>query len=344
MQMSPQTLKDIYYNPKTGYSGINDLTRKSKLPAKFVKDWLEKQKVYTLHKPIRHHFKTRRVIVSKIDDQWQTDLVDLQQYKNNNKNYNYILTVIDIFSKYAWAIPIKKKTGEEISRAFKIIFKERTPNKIQSDLGLEFVAGVTQDLFAKNNVHWFATNNETKAQVVERFNRTLKSKMWKYFTHNSTKKWIDILPALLINYNNSYHRSIKMTPVEGSKIENSKKVYHNLFPVEKASKRKANFRLGDRVRITKKYKEFRKGYLPNFTTELFIISEILKTDPITYKIKDMNTNETILGTFYELEMSKYNDDLYEIEKVVQTNKNKVLVKWKGYNTTSWINKKDIVNI
>jgi uncharacterized protein YacL (UPF0231 family) len=70
----------------------------------------------------------------------------------------------------------------------------------------------------------------------------------------------------------------------------------------------------------------------------------LKTDPITYKIKDMNTNETILGTFYELEMSKYNDDLYEIEKVVQTNKNKVLVKWKGYNTTSWINKKDIVNI
>jgi hypothetical protein len=115
-----------------------------------------------------------------------------------------------------------------------------------------------------------------------------------------------------------------MTPVEGSKIENSKKVYHNLFPVEKASKRKANFRLGDRVRITKKYKEFRKGYLPNFTTELFIISEILKTDPITYKIKDMNTNETILGTFYELEMSKYNDDLYEIEKVVQTNKIKSL--------------------
>jgi len=84
--------------------------------------------------------------------------------------------------------------------------------------------------------------------------------------------------------------------------------------------------------------------LPNFTTELFVISEILITDPITYKIKDMNTNETILGTFYEFEMSKYNDDLYEIEKVVQTNKNKVLVKWKGYNATSWINKKDIVNI
>jgi hypothetical protein len=340
--MGSKKLKDIYYNPETGYTGINDLARKSKLPLKFVREWLLQQKVYTLHKPIRHRFRMRRVLVSGIDDQWQADLVDIQLYKNNNKNYNYILTVIDIFSKFAWAIPIKKKTGDEITKAFKIIFKERIPKKLQSDLGLEFVGRQTQELFKKHSIHWFATNNETKAQVVERFNRTLKSKMWKYFTHNNTKKWVDILPALLINYNNSYHRSIKMTPVEASKIENSKLVYNNLFPVEKSSKKEAKFSLGDRVRIVKKFKDFRKGYLPNFTTELFIISEILNTDPITYKIKDMN-NETIIGSFYEVEMVKYNDELYEIEKVLQSNKNKVLVKWKGYNTTSWVNKKDIVN-
>ena len=127
--------------------------------------WLTQQNVYSLHKPIRHRFKKRRVIVSKIDDQWQADLVDMQKNKSQNKNFNYILTVIDIFSKFAWAIPIKNKTGDSITRAFEIIFKDRIPTKLQKS---------TQNLFKRKGIHWFATENETKAQVVERFNRTLK--------------------------------------------------------------------------------------------------------------------------------------------------------------------------
>ena len=116
----------------------------------------------------------------------------MRNYETQNKNTNYILAVIDIFSKYAWAVPIKKKTGDEIAEAFKNIFKERIPRKIHTDKGLEFINKPTQELFKKHGIHWFATENETKAQVVERFNRTLKTKMWKYFTENETKKWIDI--------------------------------------------------------------------------------------------------------------------------------------------------------
>ena len=131
--------------------------------------WLTQQNVYSLQKPIRHRFKKRRVIVSKIDDQWQADLVDMQKNKSQNKNFNYNLTVIDIFSKFAWAIPIKNKTGDSITRAFKIIFKDRIPTKLHTDKGLEFINKSTQNLFKRKGIHWFATENETKAQVVERF-------------------------------------------------------------------------------------------------------------------------------------------------------------------------------
>ena len=297
--------------------------------------------MYTLHKPIKHRFKTRRVLVHKIDDQWQADLVDMQKYKTVNKNMNYILTIIDVFSKYAWAIPIQRKTGDEITKAFKYVFKERIASKLQTDKGLEFINRPTQELLKKHNVHWFATENETKAQVVERFNRTLKSKMWKYFTENDTKKWIDILPALMKNYNSSYHRSIKMTPEQGSLIENSAEVYKNLFPKISINLKNHKFNVGDRIRISRKQKDFRKGYLPNFTTEIFIVNEILKTEPYTYKIKDMD-GEEVQGSFYEQEMVKYDNEFYEIEKILKSNKNKMLVKWKGYETPSWINKKDIL--
>ena len=133
----------------------------------------------------------------------------LSQY---NDNFNYILTVIDVLSKYAWAIPIKRKTGDFVVEAFKKIFKERKPKLLQTDHGSEFIGKKTQALFQENDIKWFETYNTVKAQIVERFNRTLKDRMYKYFTANDTKRWVDVLPDLVYNYNNSYHRSIKMTP------------------------------------------------------------------------------------------------------------------------------------
>ena len=173
---SEESLATFYYNPSYGYTGVNALVRKRILPKATVENWLSKQKVYTLHKIIKHRFKTRQVIFSHIDDQWQADLVDMQKYKQHNKYMNFILTVIDIFSKYAWAIPIKRKTGEKITKAFRKIFEFRSPKKLQTDKGLEFINKDTQSLFRKYVIIWFSTENETKAQVVERYNRTLKTK------------------------------------------------------------------------------------------------------------------------------------------------------------------------
>ena len=118
-----------------------------------------------------------------------------------NNNYRYILTVIDVLSKYAWVEPIKAKTGENLVSAFgKILKKHRKPETFHSDKGTEFTNRKFQALLRKEGIRFFITRNETKASIVERFNRTLKGKMWKYFTANNTLKYIDILQKLVKSY------------------------------------------------------------------------------------------------------------------------------------------------
>ena len=218
---------------------------------KEVKEFLDTVDTYTLHKPIRKKFETRRVYVKGIDDQFQADLVEMREFSNENKGYNYLLTVIDCFSKYAWAIPIKNKTAYEILKAFGEIFLERIPLKLQTDKGKEFINNKFQKFLKSKNIIWFSTNSDVKASIVERFNRTLKTKMWKYFTQVGNKKWVNIVDDLVYNYNNTYHRSIKMKPIEASIKKNESIVYKNLYGNESDIKTKTKFNVGDKVRISK---------------------------------------------------------------------------------------------
>lgn len=174
---------------------------------------------------------------------------------------------------------------------------------MQTDKGTEFINKHTQNLFNKNKIQWFATENETKAQIVERFNRTLKERMYKYFTAQNTKKWIDAVSKLVKNYNTSYHTSIKMTPEQASIPKNEGVVRDNLYSDDKQIA-KPHFEVGDNVRISKYKGKFKKGYTPNYTSEIFVIKKVLNTIPVTYKIIDKN-GEEIKGSFYSEELSKF---------------------------------------
>lgn len=222
----------------------------------------------------------------------------MKLYSKSNKGYKYLLTVIDIFSKYAWVIPLKTKTGNEIIESFTKLFKTRIPKKLWTDAGKEFVNRYFKDFLSTNNVVLYQTYNEGKAVVIERFNRTLKERMWKKFTETDSNKYLDILPKIVSDYNNSFHSTIKMTPTEGSKPENKHKIKY----VSHISKEKPKFKIGDKVRIYKYKKDFEKGYEPNWTKEIFIVSAINNTSPITYKIKDLN-GEDIVGSFYKQELN-----------------------------------------
>ena len=297
-------LKKIYYDPAQGFSSIAELSRRTGIKPADALDWLQEQETYTKHKPHKGKHQTRRVMVRGIDAQWQGDLVDMRSMAGINKNTNYILTVVDCFSKYAWAAPIKKKTGSEITKAFMKIFKERQPEKLQTDKGTEFINKEAQQLFQNRSVQWFATENETKAQIVERFNRTLKDRMYRYFTANKTKQWIDVLPKLIENYNTSHHRTIKMTPTEASKKVNESAVWNNLYGDAQPTVQ-PKLEVGDVVRIFKLRGKFKRGYTPNYTSELFKVAEVLSTSPPTYKINDL-MGEEVIGSFYKEELSKFN--------------------------------------
>lgn len=346
-----ESLESLYYDPKTGYSGINDLQRKSGKSQKEVTEFLHQQDTYTLHKPARKNYKTQRVFVHDIDEQWQSDLVEMIPYAQENNNFKYLLTVIDCFSKYGWIIPLKNKTGEETTKAFENLFKVRKPQKIQTDNGKEYYNSKLSKLFKDMNINHFSTTSDKKASICERFNRTIKEKMWKIFTQNNNHKWIDILDKLTENYNNSLHRSIKMTPIEGSKKENRDIVDKNLFPKTEGSscKLKPNFKVGDIVRITRYKKIFDKGYLPNWTTEKFVVDKVFKTDPITYEIKDM-AGELITGKFYKEELTLFDsqNNLYKVEKILKRRTHngikEVFVKWYGYpeKFNSWISEQNFV--
>ncbi|KAL4123320.1 hypothetical protein QTP88_015517 [Uroleucon formosanum] len=167
-----------------------------------------------LHKPARKNYIRRRVNVYGKNDLWQADLVEMMPYSKQNKGHKYILCVIDCFTKFAWAIPLKSKTAKEVSSAMSKILLRRTPKLLQLDNGKEFYNSTFDALMEKHNIHKYSTYSTMKACIVERFNRTLKEKMFREFTARGSPEWLSILPSLINEYNNSKHRTIGMTPVQ----------------------------------------------------------------------------------------------------------------------------------
>ena len=294
-----------------------------------------------LHKPVKRKFKKRRVLVNGIDKIWGADLADMTALSKDNEGVNFLLLVIDIFSKYGWIVPLKDKKGETVANALKTIFKERKPGKLWTDKERKFY---NKDV--KKLIELYSTENEEKSSIVERWIRTMKEKMWKYFTDNNTYNYMSVLPDLVEDYNNTVHSSTKFTPVDASKKENELTVWRNLYPDRyKINNLTPKFSVGEEVRIIKKKKVFEKGYTTRWTEEIFTIKEIQNTNPITYKLSDLQ-GEGIRGTFYEPELQKTEQQIYRIEKIIEKRKNKSLVKWKGYSDkfNSWVDNKDLINL
>lgn len=323
------------------YGGVDPLVRRVRTTYKQARNWLRGQKAYTMHKAVRKNFLRRKTYAKGIDDLFQADLVDLTALANRNDSHRYILTCIDVLSKYAWAIPLKSKTGSALVVAFEKIFDERLPNFVQTDRGTEFTNSRVQTLFHSRGVrHYYSLNDDIKAAVVERFNRTLKTKMARYFTRHNTERWIDVLDDLLNSYNRTRHRAIGMAPVDVN-MANEVAVRDRLYPLKPPPVYK--YAVADTVRISRTKGTFEKGYAPNWSEEIFVIAERHPTYPVTYSLKDL-ADEPIKGKFYEQEIQRIekSDDVFEIEKVIKTKRRngklEYFVKWKGYpdKFNSWV--------
>ena len=190
---------------------------------------------------------TKRIftlVVFNTDEQWVVDLIKVQTLAEQNKGYRYTLVVIDAFSKYAWAQTTEKKTGKDVTDAFAKILKEaqgKKPQTLKTDANEELYNQTFQELLKKKYIHHFSTHGDAKASIVQRFNRTLKSKLYLYFTAANTLKYVDILPKLVNQYNRTYHRSTKTT-------SNNKEVWNSLYGKYQTEKKKEPaFKVGDKV-------------------------------------------------------------------------------------------------
>ena len=251
----------------------------------------------------------------------------MQSLSKYNKGIRYLLCAIDLFSKYAWVIPLKDKKGTSIINAFqKIISKERKPNKIWVDQGSEFYYQSFKDFLKINNIEMYSTFSEGKSVFAERFIRTLKNKIFKHMTAISKNVYFDVLNDTVNKYHNTIHRTIKMKPIDNT--DDSFAEYN-----EESNKKNPKFKIGDHVRISKYKNIFPKGYVPNWSEEIFVINKIKNTVPWTYVISDLN-GEEIIESFYEKELQKTNEKEFRIEKIFKRKGDKLYVKWIGYGIFS----------
>jgi hypothetical protein len=347
-------LRDLYYNLKNpeSFTSIQRIYRAGKikfpqLKKKEVKIWFQKQATATLHKPVRHKFPRNKTVVKRMGEQIQVDLCDMRNIVKHNDGYNYLVTGIDCFNRFGFGVKAKNKSGKEIASVLKTIFEMTNFKRLQTDKGREFLnIDVKQLLRSTDTALWISENDDVKAALVERFNQTIKDRMYKYFTANNTYRWIDVLPKLIENYNNTIHRTIKMKPID-VKEKDLLKLQKMLYPPEKV-KPMQQLDVGDYVRISESKTPFRKGYLPNWSIEIYkIITKFKRTQPV-YEIADFN-GVKVHGKFYAEELVKtVVPDEFHIEKIIREKKErngkmKYLVKWVGYDSTfnSWIDQSDL---
>ena len=289
-----------------------------------------------LNKTIIRKLK-KKVYSSFKGNTWGVDLADMQLISKYNKGIRYLLCPIDLFSKYAFVVPSKDKKGVTITNAFQSILdkSKRKPNKIWVDQGSEFYNNHFKKWLKDNHISMYSTYNEGKSVAAERFIRNLKNKIYKHMTTISKNVYFDALDDIVDEYNNKYHKTIKMKPID---------VGDDFFAEynEESNKKDPKFKIGDHVRISKYENIFYEGYAPNLSEEIFAVKKIRNTVPWTYEISDLNREE-IVGSFYEKELQKINQKQFRIEEVIKRKGNKLYVKWKGYDSSfnSWIDKKDL---
>ena len=208
------------------------------------------------------------------DNIWDVDLADMQLISKYNNGIRYLLCAIDLFSKYAFVIPLKDKKGSTIVNAFQSILNnsKRKPNKIWVDQDSEFYNTHFKKWVKGNNIEMYSTHNERKSVVAERLIRTLKNKIYKHMATISKTVYFDVLNNIVDECNNTCHKTIKMKPID---VKNNPFAKYN----EESNEKDPKFKVGDHVRISKYKNNFAKGYAPNWSNEIFVVKQIKNTVP-----------------------------------------------------------------
>jgi len=335
-----------------------------------VRDYLATQRVYTLHRRARRRYPHMPTLAAGLHTEWQADLAVFDRLAKENRGYRYLLVCIDTLSRQLFVEPVKSKQSAHMVEAFERLFKRAgvVPWKLVTDQGLEFTARPVQKYFRSLEMDHFCmfTSPQFHAGMAERANRSIKERLYRYFTERQTQRWIDVVQLIVDALNRSPNTSIGGRRPMDIDYGNAEELRQELKAAAVEANahrwRKRRFRVGDTVRIEKYKHVFEKGYLPNFTTELFVVDQVrlVPQQPPTYRLRDRQ-GEPIRGWFYGNDLCRVllsgenatkaaaaaaerddDDPLYDIERVIRRRKKEgveyLYVKWKGYGPAhnSWI--------
>lgn len=315
----PTLLRDLYYNPRSvaAFSSVEKVYSEARrivpeITRKQVSDYITTQFPYTLHRRRVFKFKRNPVLASGPEELIQADLIDMQSLSKDNNGYKYILTLIDVFTKKAFAYPLKSKAASEVVKSLTHMFTHHfVPSHFNTDAGTEFTNKPVQDLLKEHHINYYIARNEViKCAVIERFQRTLQSKLYKYFTGTSNNRYIDVLDQFVDGYNNTVHRSIGMTP-NSVTATNAKHVFQKLYGAKnmrefvKRNKKQPFLSIGDVVRVARRKQTFRKGYVPTFSDELYLVTGISSRGqrPL-YTLYTQSTGRPLRGRYYREELCR----------------------------------------
>ena len=308
-------LNEYYFNPENPGSFAGPIKVRQILKdhgfnvtLRDVKQWLQDQDAYSLHRQATYKFKRKRIVTSGLDDMWDADLADVSNIAQYNQPYRYWLVVIDVFSRFLWLLPIASKHHTHMVQAFKHIFDStpRRPKRIRTDKGTEFTNRSVTRLMETEGIKSITTKNETKANYAERVIKTVKSLLYRYFLHRQTYHYVDVLPQIVHNYNNRPHTSLNgLTPSDITK-DNEARVWKKMYVDTSKRNRRVRFKfnINDKVRISHLKYAFQRDYHQKWTEEVFIVrNRIQESNHKLYQLKDYS-DENIDGYFYEMELQK----------------------------------------
>ena len=318
---------------------------------------LSKNEIYSRFKQHRKQRYYSPIYVYRKRELFQADVVfftDVDMSTANN-GFKYLFTCIDCFSKMAWVFPLRHNTCENVMSCFKTILQScgQKPERLNSDRGSELICKKFKDFLRSQNIHHYLSYSVRKCPIVERFNLTIQSLLYKIMARNRSLEWTSFIDQAMEIYLNRRHSTIGMSPTEAEKVSNSSEVRKNLLAFfHKRGKKiqKPKFAVNDTVRIWKKRHTFQRGYDENYSIEYFKIVKIKTNLPVPRYILQDSSGEQIVGSFFEDEIVKFvPSDTFDIQVIGEraTRRGKeFLVHFVGYpkKMDQWVMKKNIKNL
>lgn len=362
--MVEQTLSDVYYDLDSPacFAGQDAVYREASrrdanITRKDVRNWLAKQRTYTLYRSLIRRFPRLRTVPTGLNTDWQADLNVLTKLKADNDDFEYMLVCIDVLSRKMYAEPVLKKSAQYMQEAFDAIFERAgtKPWRLYTDSGTEFESAAMRRYFKANDILKYHSSPEKAlhATVAERANRTIKDRLYKYFSEYHTRRWIDDVQDIVDAINHSVCRVTGMRPVdvtEENAPELRNRLYGNPFDEPRAPRRKPRFKVGDFVRVQEERLVFAK-FLNTFTDKIFEIYRVeRKQGQYVYHLRD-ELGRVLPGRFYDRDLVKTVSSDQTTTRIAHTlgqprvvnGRRQVMVRWVGHEPDfdEWIDEDEV---